>query len=73
MFDEAADKAMNAIVEKFIDVDYMVEVQVFRLHKREVVAAGGRLSRSHGSEVGGWERGARSREPAVVWGVRRRA
>ena len=39
LFDEAADKAMDAIVEKLIDVDYMVEVQVFRLHKREVVAA----------------------------------
>ena len=41
LFDEAADKAMDAIVEKLIDVDYMVEVQVFRLHKREVVAAAG--------------------------------
>ena len=26
LFEEAADKAMDAIVEKFIDVDYMVEV-----------------------------------------------
>ena len=39
LFDEAADKAMGAIVEKLIDVDYMVEMQVFRLHKREVAAA----------------------------------
>ena len=39
LFDEAADKAMVAIVEKLIDVDRMVETQVFRLHKREVAAA----------------------------------
>ena len=26
LFNEAADKAMDAIVEKFFDVDYMVEV-----------------------------------------------
>ena len=39
LFHEAADKAMGAIVEKLIDVDRMVETQVFRLHKREVAAA----------------------------------
>ena len=36
---EAAAKAMGTIVENLIDVDYMVKVQVFRLHKREVAAA----------------------------------
>ena len=43
LFDEAADKAMGAIVEELIDVGSMVEIetQVFRLHlhKREVAAA----------------------------------
>ena len=50
---------MDAIVEKLIDVDYMVEVQVFRLHKREVVAAACReaMEAKWGvGKVGGWER-----------------
>ena len=53
LFDEAADKAMGAIVEKekLIDVDYMVEVQVFRLHKREIVAAACRKSMKLGTHV----------------------
>ena len=54
LFDEAADKAMDAIVEKFIDVDYMVEVQVFRLHKREIVAPACREAME--AKWGGWER-----------------
>ena len=54
LFDEAADKAMDAIVEKFIDVDCMVEVQVFRLHKREIVAPACREAME--AKWGGWER-----------------
>jgi len=39
VIEEAVDTVMDTVIEKMIDVDFMVKTQVFRLHKREIVAA----------------------------------
>ena len=40
--EEATDTVMGTLIGKMIDIDFMVETQVFRLHKREIQAAAAR-------------------------------
>ena len=42
VIEEATDTVMDTLIEKMIDIDFMVETQVFRLHKREIQAAAAR-------------------------------
>ena len=42
VIEEATDTVMDTLIEKMIDIDSMVETQVFRLHKREIQAAAAR-------------------------------
>ena len=44
VIEEAVDTVMDTVIEKMIDVDEMVDIQMCRLHKREVTATGCRLA-----------------------------